>query len=144
MSNRGLDQGSDGLTDKELEVLLAAAWRYRDAAVVSGRTRVGAAVLADSKVIYGGCNLQHRYRSQDLHAEVVAIAGALSSGESTIRALAVVCETSDLPPCGACLDWILQIGGDDCIVAWQRERGHHVFKEFAGVLMPYHPSYGPE
>ena len=126
---------------EDLEPLLTLAWNTRRHALVSGRTTVGAAVLASDGSIFGGCNMQHRYRSQDVHAEIAALAAMIGAGRHALQAIAVVAAMDGLAPCGACLDWILQLGGDACTVAWQSDRGGLVTVEQAGVLMPFHPPY---
>src|SRR5688500_13041320 len=106
----------------DLAKLADVAWQFRSKALIRGTNAVGAAVLADDGTIFGGCNLQHRYRSQDVHAEVASIVQMVAAGRQRPIAIIVVSEVTDLAPCGGCLDWIIQLGGDDCIVAWQCHR----------------------
>lgn len=128
--------------DSRLEELAKIAWSYRERALLFGRTRVGAAALSSDGTIYGGCNIQHRFRSHDLHAEVTALAAMVCAGCSTLTAIIVVSEFPGLRPCGNCLDWILQLGGDNCVVAWQDARGSGIERRRASELMPLHPPYG--
>lgn len=133
---------ADYMPQINLELLATVAWRYRDRALTLGRTRVGAAVLAADGAVFGGCNVQHRFRSQDVHAEVTAITSMVAAGQSTLSAIVVVSEFHGLTPCGGCLDWILQLGGDDCVVAWQQARDAAIISRRALDLMPFHPPYG--
>lgn len=131
--------------DAALERLLEVAWAYRDRAYVpregSQRMRVGAAALADDGTMYGGCNVQQRFHAQYVHAELNALTSMVAEGRQRLTGIAVVCDDQDLAPCGSCLDWILELGGDDCAVAWQRTPGGTVERRRAIEMMPFHPPY---
>lgn len=134
------------MSPADVERLLEVAWTYWRRALVprlvSKRTRIGAAALAADGTTYGGCNVQQRFHSHDIHAEVNAITTMIAEGREQLVAIAVVSELEDITPCGSCLDWILQIGGDECLVAWQRTRGGEMETRRAREMMPFHPSYG--
>lgn len=121
--------------------LSKAAWEALGNAWLdkNGRTKVGAAVITEMGMIYGGCNIQHRYRSHDLHAEPVAIGNAVANGAKWIEGILVVAERENFTPCGACMDWIVEVGGLDCEVAVQHhpDKGPIIFK--ARMLMPHYP-----
>ncbi|MDQ4124219.1 MAG: hypothetical protein M3134_01280 [Actinomycetota bacterium] len=133
------------MPDTDLERLLECAWVYCERAWVprvnSQRTRVGAAVQADDGTRYGGCNVQQRFHAHDVHAEVNALTTMVAEGRHRLVTLALASDVNDLSPCGSCLDWILQLGGDDCVVAWQSVRGGPVTTRRAGDMMPFHPPY---
>jgi cytidine deaminase len=42
-------------------------------------------------------------------------------------------------PCGGCLDWIFELGGADCLVAFQRAPGASLEVLRADELMPHYP-----
>jgi cytidine deaminase len=119
--------------------LSEAAWLVRDRARVYGPTRVGCAALADNGQIYIGCNIEHRFRSHDIHAEVNAISSLVANGGSELRAMLIAAEREQFTPCGSCLDWIFEIGGGDCLVMSERSPGvtAHVYR--ARDLMPWYP-----
>lgn len=129
------------MDDVDLQVLLDQAWDARTHAYTRGRRRVGAAVLAGDGSVYTGCNIQQKYHTGDLHAEVVAIAAMLSTGGKSLGAIAVVSDGNGVAPCGSCLDWILEFGGDDCWVAWEGQDAQTLHVMGAAELMPLHPSY---
>ena len=119
--------------------LSAAAWGVRQNARVLGRTRVGCAALASSGRIWTGCNVEHRFRSHDIHAETNAISNMISGGDSVLVAVFVAAERERFTPCGACMDWIFEFGGPECQVAWQGEEGGETKTLSAHDLMPHYP-----
>lgn len=90
--------------------------------------------------VFSGCNVEHRFRSHDVHAEVNALTTMIAAGHSSARAVLIAAERNRFTPCGACLDWIFELGGDDCIVAFQGKRGAPVDALTAAELMPHYPS----
>jgi cytidine deaminase len=124
----------------QYRMLSELAWQTRKNARVYGPTRVGCAALADDGRIYGGCNIEHRFRSHDIHAEVNAISSLVASGSSSLTAVLIAAERERFTPCGSCLDWIFEIGGGDCLVLSERAMGvtTHVYR--AQELMPSYPS----
>lgn len=75
--------------------------------------RVGAALRATSGRVFGGCNVENATYGLTVCAERVAIFKAMSEGERTFEAIAVVTDTDSLtPPCGACRQLIWEFCGD--------------------------------
>lgn len=75
---------------------------------------VGAAVAGGSGRIYAGCNVENASYGLTICAERVAIFKAISEGEETIDAVAVVAEEGKLArPCGACLQVIAEFSDAD-------------------------------
>lgn len=124
---------------EELDRLAASAWDARKLARIIGSTAVGAAVLGASGGRWSGCNVEHTFRSHDMHAETNAIGTMVASGEQSLLALVVVAERERFTPCGACLDWIWEFGGSSCVVGIQNLVGGHFTVVTAGELMPYYP-----
>lgn len=90
---------------KEL-VLMAVQAMEKAYAPYSG-FRVGAALLTESGKIFSGCNIENGAFSPTICAERTAVAKAVSEGERTFKALAVVggkdgVITGICPPCGVC------------------------------------------
>ena len=84
--------------------LIATAKEYRERAYVPySKFKVGAAVLAKSGKIYGGCNIENASYPVTNCAERTAIFKAVSEGERELEAIAVIADTEDpCSPCGAC------------------------------------------
>jgi cytidine deaminase len=115
------------------------AWNYRNQAFILGNTKVGAAALSDSGMIFGGCNIEHRFRCHDIHAEVNAISSLVGGGGKRLAAILIVAERELFTPCGGCMDWIFQFGGPECYVAFQSKRTATISKYLARKLMPFYP-----
>ena len=99
--------------ESRLRALAEAAWRVRDRARVHGPTRVGVALFTSQGDMYVGCNVEHRFRSHDVHAEVNALTNMVAGGGEQAAVLVVAAERDNFTPCGSCLDWIFPDHGDD-------------------------------
>jgi cytidine deaminase len=119
--------------------LSEAAWRVRANARVLGATPVGCAALGADASIWAGCNVEHRYRSHDIHAETNAIATMVAAGETRLVGIVVAAERERFSPCGACLDWVFEFGGGECLVGWQSNPHADATVLYASDLMPYYP-----
>ncbi len=82
----------------------AAKWAARNAFCPYSHYPVGAAVLMTDGQVYTGCNVENASFGLSICAERVAIFKALSHGNRSFAALAVVGGTPKKPatPCGAC------------------------------------------
>ncbi len=127
------------ITDSIWKDLANHAWKYRKNARILGKTKVGAAVLSKDK-IFGGCNIEHKFRSHDIHAEISAISHMVSSGSKKLDAILVVAERTKFTPCGGCLDWIFEFGGPKCLVGYQTKKDGKITIFKAEELMPHYPS----
>jgi cytidine deaminase len=134
-----IDKPSSKLTKREWETLATAAWEVRRNAHLYGPTAVGAAVLTADGRVFVGCNVEHRFRSHDVHAEVNAITTMVAHGEKKLRAVMIAAERDRFTPCGACMDWIFQFGSDSCEIGWQKKEGGQIEILTAGELMPHYP-----
>jgi len=119
--------------------LSKAAWASRENAFVLGNTKVGAALRADDGRVFSGCNVEHQFRCHDVHAEVNAIASMVAGGSNKIIAMLIVAERERFTPCGGCMDWILQFGSKNTIVAFQARRKGRFHRYSARELMPFYP-----
>lgn len=130
---------SEPLLEGDLRDLAAAAWRVRENSYLEGRTAVGCAVLTADGRTFVGCNVEHKFRSHDVHAEVNAIGTMVAGGARRLRAIIIVAERQFFTPCGACMDWIMQFGSGETVIAFQR-RPDGEFRVFSAKdLMPYYP-----
>lgn len=131
--------GHFDLTSEQWRALADIAWRCRENAYILGDTKVGVAVMSRQGGLFAGCNIEHRYRCHDVHAEVNAISSMVAAGHTDLVAVMVAAERELFTPCGGCMDWIFQFGGPNCLVAQQSHRNGDlkVFRAFE--LMPHYP-----
>lgn len=124
-----------------LDELAATAWRVRDNAYIVGQTKVGCALLTEDGAIYAGCNVEHRYRCHDVHAEVNAITNMVAAaGNPKLLAVFVAAERERFTPCGGCMDWIMQFAKDtSCLVFSQSARNAEIRQYTVHELMPFYP-----
>lgn len=115
--------------------MINRAWVTRE--VSKEQTKVGAAVLTSGGYIFAGCNIQHRHRSHDIHAEISAISSMVSSGHRDLVAIIIVADRAMFTPCGACLDWIFEFGGPECEVGFMNNTLELFYT--AKQLMPFYP-----
>jgi cytidine deaminase len=74
---------------------------------------VGAALRTASGHIFTGCNVENATLGLTICAERVAVFKALSEGERSFNAVAVVTDADVLtPPCGACRQILWEFCGD--------------------------------
>jgi cytidine deaminase len=116
-----------------------SAWKVRDNAHLHGKTAVGAAVLSAQGNIYTGCNVEHRFRAHDVHSEVNALTTMTAAGDGPAVAVVIAAERDRFTPCGGCLDWIFELGGPECAVAFQCQPGGEFDTLRADELMPHYP-----
>lgn len=128
------------LTTERLCQLAEAAWNVREQSYVVGPTKVGCAVLSSDGTTFVGCNVEHKFRSHDVHAEVNAITTMVAGGGRELKAVVIVAERRQFTPCGACMDWIMQFGGGECLVAFQSGRNAPFAFYRARELMPFYPN----
>lgn len=123
-----------------LMLLSETAWKAREHARVYGPTRVGCAALASNGQVFSGCNIEHRFRSHDIHAEVNAISTLVANGGALLEAVLIAAERDRFTPCGSCLDWIFEVGSGTCVVISERVPGVIAHKYLAHELMPGYPA----
>jgi cytidine deaminase len=134
-------QNATAISNADIDRLSNLAWRVRENAYVIGPTKVGCSVLCEDGSVFTGCNVEHRYRCHDVHAEVNAITNMVASGcESSIVAIFIAAERARFTPCGGCMDWIMQFARDSaCLILSQSTRGGETLTLSAHEMMPYYP-----
>ena len=96
------------MTDEELVNL---AQKARKAAYAPySRFKVGAALLGASGRVFTGCNVENAAYPLCTCAERTAVVKAVSEGEDTFVAIAVVTATGAMP-CGSCRQILREFGG---------------------------------
>jgi cytidine deaminase len=121
------------------KMLSEEAWKVRENARIIGKTKVGAAAITKKNNIYVGCNIEHKFHSHDIHAEVCAISNMLAQGDQKLVAILVVAERVFFTPCGACTDWIFEFADEECYIGIQNKPEGEVKIYNIKELMPYYP-----
>lgn len=124
--------------------LLAAARAVRkNAHAPYSQFYVGSAIWTEKGNIYVGANVENASYPAGVCAECVAVATAVSAGESVIEAVCVVTETSPpAAPCGVCRQVLAEFGPSmEVILATPRENEEIIITSMA-ALLPGHFSGG--
>ncbi|MEW5803700.1 MAG: cytidine deaminase [bacterium] len=104
--------------DPSWRELMQKAGQAKEKAIapISG-FRVGAALLTAGGRCYLGCNIENISLSLSICAERVAFLKALSEGETSFSALAIVSDSeSVVTPCGACRQLIWEFAPEITII----------------------------
>jgi len=100
---------------KEL-ITYAQQARHNAYAPYSG-FKVGAALLTASGKIYSGCNIENAAFSPTICGERTAIFKAISEGERSFKALAIVSDSEQIiTPCGVCRQVLAEFFDDQVVI----------------------------
>jgi cytidine deaminase len=113
------------LTDTQLSALVVYASKARDTAYAPySRFKVGAALVCDDDRVFYGCNVENASYGLSVCAERSAAASAVANGSPRIKAIVIVTDTTPpSTPCGACRQWLSELGGPSCQVICANTRG---------------------
>ncbi len=127
---------------KSQSALSIMAWGAREHARPLNGTSVGCAVFDQYQAIWHGCNIELEFRL-GMHAEVSAISKMITTNpELKPTSLLIACPVTMFTPCGQCMDWIMQLGGSECLVVHESAPGVPTVFKTAAELMPFYPSRG--
>ena len=132
------------MTDKELLTLAIEAME-KSYSPYSG-CKVGAALLTDSGKVYTGTNIENAAFGPTICAERVAIFKAISEGEKTFSAIAIVGGKDGIidgifAPCGVCRQVMREFCSDDFTIIMGISETEYK-KATLGELLPL--SFSPE
>ena len=101
------------MKSRKEELISVAVASKRRAYAPYSRFRVGAALESTSGKVYTGCNVENSSYGLTICAERTAIFKAISEGERSFRAIAIVADDPDFtPPCGACRHVLYDLAGN--------------------------------
>lgn len=98
------------------QALQARQWAYAP----YSKYAVGAALLADSGLIYSGANIENAAYPVSICAERVAAFTAIHQGERKFRAIAVATENGGAP-CGSCRQVLAEFGLETLVLIVDQE-----------------------
>jgi len=129
------------LSPQRLRRLVDAASRVRERAYAPySKFRVGAAVGSPAGKVHAGANVENASYGLCLCAERAAVAAAVAAGERRLDSVAVVSSSEvPAPPCGMCLQTLLEFGGPDLTVILSSPSRCQRFA--LGELLPH--AFGP-
>ncbi len=106
------------LDKKEVLELIDEAILARENAYAKfSNFKVGAALIDEKNNLYTGCNVENSSFGLTMCGERNAIFHAVSKGMKSIKAIAVVGDTTaPISPCGACRQVINEFSNDDTII----------------------------
>jgi cytidine deaminase len=123
------------LSDETRQELVEIATRVRRWAYVPySNYKVGAALLTTSGKIYDGVNIENAAYPTTMCAERVAVFKAVSEGETSFVAIAVVTSNAGTP-CGGCRQVLAEFGLDTVVLIADDE-GHIRHEMTVGDLLP--------
>ena len=102
--------------------LIKSAFKARENAYAPySLFKVGAALLTDSGIIYGGCNIENASYGETVCAERTAFLKAVSEGEKCFKKIAIVGGKDGEKrvfayPCGACRQVMAEFCDEDFII----------------------------
>lgn len=128
--------------DLELVQLLEVAKNARENAYVPySHFKVGAAVLTSDGKIITGCNVENASYGLAICAERVAVFNAVSQGNTSFKAIAVIADTEEpVPPCGACRQVLTEFSREMIIIMANLK--DEIKRTTVGELLPY--AFTPE
>ncbi len=129
------------ITDSQRDELITRAREARKQAYAPySQYPVGAAILGSSGRIYTGVNVENAAYPTSICAERTAVFKAVSEGERSFQAVAVVTENGG-SPCGSCRQ-VLSEFGQDIQVLIADGLGRLTFETNVSSLLPN--AFGPE
>ena len=95
---------------------------------------VGAALLTSYNRIFTGVNVENAGYSHTICAERTAVVKAISEGERSFKAIAVVTDNGG-SPCGACRQVLSEFGLDTVVIIADKD-GNLIEETTVGKLLP--------
>jgi len=108
------------------ELIAAAASAKKNAYANFSHFRVRAALIAESRRIYTGANIELAIMGISSCAERVAVYKAVSEGERKVKRIAIVSDYDGIIyPCGVCRQMLSEFGGQEVIVVCANINGDY-------------------
>lgn len=123
-------------SDENKRLIEAAKQAMQHAYAPYSGFRVGAAVLADNKVVYSGCNIENASFGATNCAERTAIFKAISEGATVIFKIAIVSSSGEHTfPCGICRQVMTEFAAENMTIVLEGANG--IEEYMLTELLPY-------
>ncbi len=124
------------MNNSDFDLLVKKAYEGREKAYAPySNFKVGAAVLAEDGKIYTGCNIENASYGATNCAERTAIFKAVSEGNRTIKAIAIVGVENDYTyPCGICRQVIVEFAAEDIAIILGKSPTEYIVKSMKEIL----------
>ncbi len=124
------------MNNSDFDLLVKKAYEGREKAYAPySNFKVGAAVLAEDGKIYTGCNIENASYGATNCAERTAIFKAVSEGNRTIQAIAIVGVENDYTyPCGICRQVIVEFATEDIAIILGKSPTEYIVKSMKEIL----------
>lgn len=97
--------------------------------------RVGAALKAESGVVYSGCNVENVAYPEGTCAEAGAIAAMIAAGDKVLTEVYVIADSPvPVTPCGGCRQKLAEFGAGDVPVTMATTDGTELVMTLADLL----------
>ncbi|MEG0641358.1 MAG: cytidine deaminase [Clostridium sp.] len=97
--------------------------------------KVGAAVIGEDDKIYLGCNVENASYGATNCAERTAIFNAVSNGNRSIKAIALIGDTKNYTyPCGICRQVIVEFSNENTDVIIVKNEDDYIIKKVEEIL----------
>jgi len=117
------------------ELVLKALGARENSYSPYSKFKVGAAVLTENDLIYTGCNIENASYGATNCAERTAIYKAVSEGHTTIKAIAIVGDTSTHTyPCGICRQVIAEFSTETTDIILVKNENDYIVKTMDEIL----------
>jgi cytidine deaminase len=100
---------------------------------------VGSALVTEGGDYFTGCNIENASFPLTLCAERVAIFKAVSEGHKRFSAIAVVADSPQPSPCGACRQVLWELGGNLWVFMLDVRGGSQLVRMADLLPMPFDP-----
>ena len=117
------------------ELVLKALGARENSYSPYSKFKVGAAVLTENDLIYTGCNIENASYGATNCAERTAIFKAVSEGHTTIKAIAIVGDTTTHTyPCGICRQVIAEFSTETTDIILVKNENDYIVKTMDEIL----------
>lgn len=118
----------------EAELLNIAKNQMKNAYCPYSKVMVGAALLTKNGSVYVGSNIENASFGATMCAERVAVAKAVSAGDTELSAIAIASNIRGITPCGICRQVLYEFSPDMMIIMEDKKEGSIIKTSLCSLL----------